>query len=206
MVQQKIRSLFYRPLFSFDGYKNLKKINLASSDHIIPGWMNVDIRKVAGIDQIVDVRDLSAFADDSFDIVRASHILEHFYVDEVPNVLAEWRRVLKPGGWMIVCVPSFRATILRYKVNPHTINPCLIEEFGPAVLSQIYGYGYTNAENHYYKHRMAYDRRSLAMVMEKYAGLRNVRLLNFLAEPPHTLGVVDDSTNVYSLNLAGQKS
>lgn len=40
------------------------------------------------------------------DIV-ASHILEHFSVRDVPAVLREWVRVLKPGGTLAVSVPDF---------------------------------------------------------------------------------------------------
>jgi SAM-dependent methyltransferase len=43
------------------------------------------------------------FADESQDAVFASHCLEH--IEEYQMVLAEWYRVLKSGGYMIVAVP-----------------------------------------------------------------------------------------------------
>jgi len=196
---------FESPLFTAAEYKGMKKLNLACSDRIIPGWINVDVRDIPGIDYVVDVRDLSIFPDASFDIVRASHILEHFYVDELENVFSNWNRVLRPGGWMIICVPDFNLTLLRYLINTHSINPCLISEFGTAVLSQIYGFGYTGPEHCFYKHRMVYNRKGLTAVMKKYGKLRNIRSFNFFLEEPCTAGILDDSTNVFSLNLAGRK-
>ena len=205
IARKHLLKLFESPLFSADEYGRMKKLNLASSEHIIPGWVNVDIRDIPGINYVVDVRDLSMFPDASFDLVRASHILEHFYVNELERVFGEWNRVLRPGGWMVICVPNFNSTLLRYLANPHSINPCLANEFGTAILSQIYGFGYMGPENHFYKHRMVYNYNGLANVMGKYARLENIRSFNFLLEEPYTLGILDDSTNVFSLNLAGQK-
>lgn len=45
------------------------------------------------------------YGDDSFDVVIASDVLEHL-VDE-RKALAEWNRVLKPGGHLIIFVPAF---------------------------------------------------------------------------------------------------
>jgi len=43
--------------------------------------------------------------DDHADIAYAIHVLEHFQRWETENVLNEWRRVLKPGGKLIIEVP-----------------------------------------------------------------------------------------------------
>lgn len=41
-----------------------------------------------------------------FDAVFCSHCLEHLYPHEVPKALAEFARVLKPGGYAMVIVPD----------------------------------------------------------------------------------------------------
>lgn len=61
-----------------------------------------------------DVADLKWFRDAVFDFVHASHVLEDFDLERWPAVLAEWRRVLKPGGYLILAVPDrerFRARV-----------------------------------------------------------------------------------------------
>lgn len=45
--------------------------------------------------------------DETVDIIRSSHCLEHFPSAQVPAVLAEWVRVLKPGGQLQIAVPDF---------------------------------------------------------------------------------------------------
>ncbi len=47
-----------------------------------------------------------AFPDESAEEIRASHVLEHFDWRTVPKVLADWLRVLKPGGTIKVAVPN----------------------------------------------------------------------------------------------------
>jgi len=51
------------------------------------------------------------FGDTSFDFVAAFHSLEH--VGDPPAVLAEVRRVLRPGGWFYLGVPN-RSRLLGY--------------------------------------------------------------------------------------------
>jgi predicted SAM-dependent methyltransferase len=43
--------------------------------------------------------------DDHADIAYAIHVLEHIQRWETEDVLKEWRRVLKPGGKLIIEVP-----------------------------------------------------------------------------------------------------
>lgn len=50
------------------------------------------------------------------DLAVAVHVLEHFYEWEVPAVLAEWKRILKPGGTLVVELPSMDK-VMRYMMR-----------------------------------------------------------------------------------------
>lgn len=51
-----------------------------------------------------DLRTLP-FNDNYADMAIAVHVLEHFYLWDVPALLLEWRRVLKPQGELILELP-----------------------------------------------------------------------------------------------------
>lgn len=84
------------------------RLNLGCGDKILSGYINVDVapsRKGNNPDTICDIRNLS-FADDHADEVMAIHVIEHFYQWEAQAVLAEWTRVLKPGGKLVLECPN----------------------------------------------------------------------------------------------------
>ena len=63
------------------------------------------------------------YADASFDIVIAAHVLEH-----LPNpvaALAEMRRVLRPGGWVVTCMTrqSWLGAYIQAKWRTHRLTP-----------------------------------------------------------------------------------
>lgn len=70
---------------------------------IAPHAVGVDFFKCAAWDHIGDVRDLSVFADGSFDTVYSSHCLEDLWHPE--QALREWLRVLRPGGRLVLYLP-----------------------------------------------------------------------------------------------------
>ena len=54
---------------------------------------------------VMDAQKLS-FGDERFDVITASDVLEH--LADARQAVREWRRVLKPGGVLIVFVPAFQ--------------------------------------------------------------------------------------------------
>lgn len=67
------------------------------------------VRAVVG-----DCTDLGAFDDASFDVVFASNLVEHLDRDAASRLLAESKRVLRPGGRLILLQPNFRLNPGRY--------------------------------------------------------------------------------------------
>lgn len=61
-----------------------------------------------------DCTDLSRFEDDSFDVVFASNLLEHLHRPQSDELLAGARRILRPGGRLLLMQPNFRLNPGRY--------------------------------------------------------------------------------------------
>lgn len=79
------------------------RLNLGAGGKVIEGWTSVDL---AGEPDIrADVRKLP-LADQSVDEAMAIHVVEHLYRWEVRAALAEWHRVLKPRGRLILELPD----------------------------------------------------------------------------------------------------
>lgn len=89
-------------------------LNLGSGNHVAPPpWVNVDTdASWAGVDQVADVAHLP-YPDGSAERLYASHLCEHIPLEAFQGVLAEWRRVLRPGGELLVVVPDIERAIAR---------------------------------------------------------------------------------------------
>lgn len=76
-----------------------------------PAWEEVrlDIDPEVEPDIVGSMLDMSAVPDGFADAVFSSHNVEHVFFHEVPRVLAEFRRVLKPDGFLVVTCPDLQA-------------------------------------------------------------------------------------------------
>jgi len=76
-----------------------------ADDKIRPDAIGVDNRKWPGVDIYADVRNLTFAKDGEYDYVFSSHCLEHLKGDPM-EVLEEWLRVIRPGGYLVLYLPD----------------------------------------------------------------------------------------------------
>lgn len=87
------------------------------------GWINVDRQDFGqGRDgrlglhvDLLDHGSYPAFPDGHFDGIVASHSLQENGYDELPVVLAELRRILRPGGVLRVLCPDVAAAVRAWQ-------------------------------------------------------------------------------------------
>jgi ubiquinone/menaquinone biosynthesis C-methylase UbiE len=72
---------------------------------------------------------MPAISGETYDFVLASHVLEH--VANPLRAVAEWRRVLAPGGVLLVIVPDKRSTFDH--LRPYTLFEHLEADFSSDV-------------------------------------------------------------------------
>jgi predicted SAM-dependent methyltransferase len=82
---------------------NRVRLNLGAGDKVVDGWTSVGLAEHHDIRS--DVRRLP-LPDHYADEAMAIHVLEHIARWEVADMLREWRRVLKPGGRLILELPD----------------------------------------------------------------------------------------------------
>lgn len=71
--------------------------------------IRVDLDPDARPDLVSSFTDLSGIPDASVDAIFSSHTIEHLYWFEVPQALAECRRVLRPDGLLVTTCPDLQA-------------------------------------------------------------------------------------------------
>jgi cephalosporin hydroxylase/predicted SAM-dependent methyltransferase len=93
------------------------RLNLGCGSQVHPEWTNVDImpRHPGVINH--DLNKQLPFADDSFEVVYHSHVLEHLTKEQGKAFLAECFRVLKHGGILRVVVPDLERIARLYLEN-----------------------------------------------------------------------------------------
>jgi len=83
------------------------KLHLGCGKRYIPGFVHIDAVDFPHIDHVGQIDNLSFVGNDSVDVIYNCHVLEHFKRRDVPRVLKEWYRVLRPGGVLRISVPDF---------------------------------------------------------------------------------------------------
>ena len=110
----------------------MKYLNLGCQIRKFPnerGWINIDLDDSVKPDILCDVKKLP-FEDNEVDFIYAAHLLEHIYLDKVPEYLREWMRVLKPGGKLAIVVPDIGTVMRRYASGEYTLDHALAPLLG----------------------------------------------------------------------------
>lgn len=91
--------------------------NAITASRVVAMDIDATVEKAAkpGVEAVVgDCTDLSRFPDNSFDVVFASNLLEHLHREQSDALVDEARRVLAPGGRLMLMQPNFRLQPKRY--------------------------------------------------------------------------------------------
>ena len=150
-----------------------KKLNLGCGDKLITGYINVDlVTERAGVtpDVNCDIRKLTVFDTDYADEILAVHVIEHFWRWEVEDILAEWVRVLKPNGKLILECPNLISACEEFLKDPEAGSSP--NQKGQKTMWVFYGD--PRWRDPLMVHRWGYTPKSLATIMNA-AGLSQLK-------------------------------
>ena len=85
----------------------MRKLDLGSGGRRFSDYETLDKEPKTFPDHLCNIEDGLPFDDNSFDEVRASHILEHIHTEKKTFVMYEIWRVLKKGGICDIELPAF---------------------------------------------------------------------------------------------------
>ncbi len=128
-------------------------------------WQEIrlDIDPQMNPDILGTITDLSAVEDNFVDAVYSSHNLEHIYDYEVPIALAEFKRVLKPGGLVWLVVPDMQIAAEWVVKGDMDDQPLYFSPAGPVkALWMFYGMGTSIPGIPYMAHKTGFTASSLS--------------------------------------------
>ena len=143
--------------------KRPRKLHIGAGRVHLPGFVNIDLFDNFQQDMYADLTRLP-WDEGSFNLIYASHVLEHVHRKMVSVTLHHWYSMLKKGGVLRLAVPDFDAVVEHYRETRD------IEE----VMGLLYG-GQTYPRNN---HFIAFNHDSLSAYLKR-AGFKIVRPWNW---------------------------
>jgi predicted SAM-dependent methyltransferase len=135
-----------------------------------PEWREIrlDLDPAVQPDIVCSITDISPVAADSVDAVWSSHNLEHLQRHEVPQALAEFFRVLKPHGLLLLTLPDLQQ-VARLVAEDRLEDSAYISQSGPITpLDMIFGHTASLARgNQFMAHRTGFTARSLHKLLSE---------------------------------------
>jgi SAM-dependent methyltransferase len=140
--------------------------------------LRLDIDPGVAPDIEASITDMAMVEAASVDAVWSAHNLEHLLPHEVPVALAEFFRVVRPGGFVLVTVPDLQQ-VAALVAEDRLEEAAYVSMMGPiAPLDMLYGLRSALAEgNLFMAHRTGYTATSLeaAFVRAGFAPVRVIR-------------------------------
>jgi len=173
---------------------NSKAIELPK---VYQGWEHVllDIDPKGNPDIVCDARQLTTLPASQYDAVYCSHNLEHYHRHDALKVLAGFRHVLKPNGFVQIRVPDMDELIQIVAERNLDIEDAVFNGPGGPVLVRdvIYGYGLEieRSGNDFFAHKTGFTPKSLVKILESsgfpivFTALSNLEIdaIAFTREP-----------------------
>jgi len=166
-----------------------------------PFAVNIDISSDGHPDVVADGANLP-FEDESFTVINASHVLEHFLPSQIPSVLNEWVRVLHPRGVLRIAVPDGNKTLTELRDgNTEKGEPSYSIPGGSAPLTQLLGLGAESSmTDPRWRHHILFTADLLLNKLSQ-AGLAEFDIYDEDEALSYISGTSTDETNSYSLRI-----
>ena len=146
------------------------QLNLGCGKRYKEGFVNIDAFDTTVADMFMSVEDL-AFPSNSVDAIEACQLIEHLGYLHAISALAEWFRVLKPGGTLLIETPDLDSSMKQYIHGDHDAKKEL--------LTWIYG-----VESPGMEHRFCFPKILLKDLLKK-SGFTEITTSCFTAEKYH---------------------
>jgi len=115
------------PALTYLGNHPVAKLHLGCGTRLLDGWLNADIQPCTPYVLRLDATQPFPFADATFDYLFSEHMLEHLTYPQGLQMLAECRRVLKPGGVLRIATPDLAFLVALYGTGKSALQNAYVE-------------------------------------------------------------------------------
>jgi SAM-dependent methyltransferase len=133
-----------------------------------PSWREIrlDIDPGVAPDIVASITEMSGVGSGTVDAVWSAHNLEHLASHEVPVALAEFLRVLRPGGFVLLTMPDLQQVAALVAAD-RLEETAYLSGLGPvAAIDMLYGFRPALASgNSFMGHRTGFTLRSLTRLL-----------------------------------------
>ena len=140
------------------------------------GWQEIrlDIDPQAVPDVLGSMVDMGDLDNACVDALFSSHNIQHLYPHEVPLALAEFKRVLKPSGFVLITCPDLRS-VAALVANDQLTDAAYVSPAGPvAAIDILYGHRPAmRAGNLFMAHRCGFTEKVLVGTLQE-AGFQRI--------------------------------
>jgi SAM-dependent methyltransferase len=145
-----------------------------------PEWHEVRLDIDPGVrpDILASISDMSPVASASYDAVFSHHNIEHVFAHEVPGVMAEFLRVLRPGGEALISTPDLQAVAAEIAKGRLHERLYRAEVGDISALDIVYGLqSDIEGGREYMAHRTGFTIRTLGVALKRagFVGIEAVR-------------------------------
>lgn len=105
----------------------VRKLHIGCGDNLLPGWLNADRHPFSDAVLPLDAARVFPLPDAGFDYVFSEHLIEHLEYRAGLFLLAECRRVLKPGGRIRVATPDLAFLMDLYRRDKSELQASYVE-------------------------------------------------------------------------------
>lgn len=141
------------------------RVHIGAGDKYWPGWVNVDYDGDQDIN--CDITKLP-FEDNSVDEIQGIHVFEHLHRMNAPKALAEWNRVLKEDGKLVLEMPCFDKVIDLINSGEKNLRMTLMALYGDP-----------RYESEYMVHKWCWSVEELTQEMERCGFTAQITEPNF---------------------------
>jgi predicted SAM-dependent methyltransferase len=138
--------------------------------------IRLDVDPAVEPEIVCSITDMRPVAESTVDAIWSSHNLEHLERHEVPLALAEFVRVLKPGGLLLLTLPDLQQ-VARLVAEDRLEDQAYMSLSGPITpLDMIFGHTASLARgNRFMAHRTGFTARTLRRLLTE-AGFVEITL------------------------------